>query len=170
MMSFLDLAKKRISVRGYESKPVPEEKLAEVLEAGRMAPSAKNSQPYHFIVVKSPESKKALGEAYPKDWFISAPVIIAVCVEPEKAWHRADGKHYADVDGAIAMDHMTLCAADLGLGTCWIGAFDPALVKKALNLPNGVEPLAMTPLGFPADGGRPKNRKPLGDIVHREKW
>ncbi|HPA77236.1 MAG TPA: nitroreductase family protein, partial [Kiritimatiellia bacterium] len=89
-MSFLDLAKKRISVRGYESKPVPEEKLAEVLEAGRMAPSAKNSQPYHFIVVKSPESKKALGEAYPKDWFISAPVIIAVCVEPEKAWHRSD--------------------------------------------------------------------------------
>lgn len=169
-MSFLDLAKKRISVRGYDSAPIPEEKLAAVLEAGRMAPSAKNSQPYHFIVVKTPEAKKALGEAYPKDWFISAPVLIAVCVEPEKAWHRADGKHYADVDGSIAMDHMTLCAADLGLGTCWIGAFDPDLVKKALHLPKGVEPLAMTPLGIPADGGRPKTRKPLSEIVHREKW
>ncbi|MGD9873341.1 MAG: nitroreductase family protein [Kiritimatiellia bacterium] len=169
-MSFLDLAKKRISVRGYAPTPVPEEKLDAVLEAGRMAPSAKNSQPYHFVVVKSPEAKKALGGAYPKDWFISAPVIIAVCVEPGKAWHRSDGKHYADVDGAIAMDHMTLCATDLGLGTCWIGAFDPALVKKALNLPEGVEPLAMTPLGIPADGGRPKTRKPLSEIVHHEKW
>lgn len=169
-MSFLDLAKKRISVRGYAPTPVPEDKLATVLEAGRMAPSAKNSQPYHFIVVKSSEARKALGEAYPKDWFIHAPVIIAVCVEPSKSWQRVDGKRYADVDGAIAMDHMTLCAADLGLGTCWIGAFDPALVKKALNLPEGVEPLAMTPLGFPADSGRPKTRKPLNDLVHKEKW
>jgi len=169
-MSFLDLAKKRISVRGYDPRPVPEEKLAAVLEAGRMAPSAKNSQPYHFVVVKSAEVKRALGEAYPKDWFISAPVIIAVCVEPSQSWQRVDGKRYADVDGAIAMDHMTLCATDLGLGTCWIGAFDPALVKKALNLPDGVEPLAMTPLGIPADSGRPKTRKPLSEIVHKEKW
>lgn len=169
-MSFLDLAKKRISVRGYAPTPVPEDKLATVLEAGRMAPSAKNSQPYHFIVVKSSEARKALGEAYPKDWFIHAPVIIAVCVEPSKSWQRVDGKRYADVDGAIAMDHMTLCAADLGLGTCWIGAFDATKVRKALGIPDGIDPVAMTPLGKPAAAAGAKKRKELKDILHLDKW
>jgi nitroreductase len=91
-------------------------------------------------------------------------------VEPGKAWTRRDGKNYADVDGAIAMDHMTLCAADLGLGTCWVGAFDADGAKEALNLPEGIEPLAMTPLGKPAADGKPKDRKEAGDVVRFDRW
>ncbi len=169
-MSFLDLARKRISVRGYKEIPVTPVELSAILEAGQAAPSACNNQPWHFIIVRDPDVKQALGAAYPREWFWRAPVLIVVCVEPAKAWKRGDGKSYADVDGAIAMDHMTLCAADLGLGTCWIGAFDAAKVRAALNLPDGIEPLAMTPVGHPADAGRPKKRKELNEIVRYERW
>lgn len=169
-MSFLDLVKKRFSVRRYETTPVPEEALEKVLEAGRLAPSAANRQPSHFIVVRSEEHRRKLGVAYPRDWFWQAPVIIVICVEPSRAWVRSDNTNYADVDGAIAVDHMTLCAADLGLGTCWIGAFDPAKAKSILNLPAGIEPLAMIPLGYPAEPVRAKSRKPLAELVHQETW
>jgi len=169
-MSFLDLASRRSSVRGYDSGLVDEALLNKVLEAGRIAPSAANQQPWHIIVVRDPGQKQALKEAYGKEWFWKAPVIIVVCVEPHKAWTRQDGKNYATVDGAITMDHMTLCATDLGLGTCWVGAFDPAKVKKILGLPDGIEPLVMTPLGKPAAPALPKKRKALEQIVHYERW
>jgi nitroreductase len=168
-MTFLELAAKRVSVRGYDSSAVSDEDLNKVLEAGRMAPSAANRQPYHFIVVRD-EKRQALGEMRRNEWFSRAPIVIVVCVEPDKAWSRVDGKNYADVDGAIAMDHMTLCAVDLGLGTCWIGAFDPEKVKSVLNLPPGIEPLAMTPLGKPIDRGSPKKRKSIEDLVHYNHW
>ena len=170
VMSFLDLANKRYSVRSYEAAEIEETNLLEVLEAGRIAPSAANQQPCHFIVIRDPVQKQALKEAYAKDWFWKAPVIIVVCVEPHKAWTRQDGKNYAAVDGAIAMDHMTLCAADLGLGTCWIGAFDPAKIRRILELPEGIEPLAMTPLGKPAAPALPKRRKALEQMLHHEHW
>jgi nitroreductase len=170
IMSFLDLANKRSSVRGYDSGAVDESILNKVLEAGRIAPSAANQQPWHFIVVRDERQKLALKEAYGKEWFWKAPVIIVICVEPSKAWTRQDGKNYAAVDGAIAMDHITLCAADLGLGTCWVGAFDPAKVKNILGLPDGIEPLAMTPLGKPVAPSLPKKRKSMDQIVHYERW
>jgi nitroreductase len=169
-VSFLDLVHKRFSVRAYEPAPVPEESLAAVLEAGRLAPSAANKQPWHFVVVRDAARRQELGAAYGREWFWKAPAIIVVCVEPAKAWVRADGKNYADVDGAIAMDHMTLCAADLGLGTCWIGAFDTARLRRVLGLPAGVEPVAMTPLGKPAEPVRAKSRKALKEIIRQEKW
>lgn len=169
-MNFIDLAKKRFSVRAYESKPVPEQDLEMILEAGRLAPSADNRQPLHIIVIQGEDRRRALGVAYPRDWFWKTPVILVVCVDVARGWLRTDGKNYGDVDGAIALDHMTLCAADLGLGTCWIGAFDPAKVRSILNLPEGIEPLAMTPLGYPAEGVRAKSRKALNELVHRETW
>ncbi len=169
-MSFLDLVNKRFSVRAFDSKPVPDQDLELVLEAGRLAPSAANRQPVHFIVLRGEEQRRALGVAYPRDWFWKTPVLLVVCVDTARGWNRTDGKNYADVDGAIAMDHMTLCAADLGLGTCWIGAFDPVKVRRILNLPDGIEPLAMTPLGYPAEAVRAKSRKTLDEIVHRETW
>jgi len=169
-MNFLDLIQHRFSVRGYDSKPVPDDALNTVLEAARLAPSAANRQPLHLVVVGGGEQRHALNNAYPRDWFRMAPVVIVVCVEPACAWVRSDGKHYGDVDGAIAMDHMTLCAAEIGLGTCWIAAFDPAKVRMALGLPAGIEPLAMTPLGYPAEQPRDKNRKALSEIIHRDKW
>ena len=169
-MVFLDLVKERFSVRAYQPTPVPEALLMQVLEAGRLAPSAANRQPWHLILVQDAQQRRALGASYPRDWFWKAPAIIVVCVEPARAWTRSDGKNYADVDGAIATDHMTLCAADLGLGTCWIGAFDSAKVRSALGLPEGVDPLILSPVGYPAESPRSKIRKPIGDILRRERW
>jgi nitroreductase len=169
-MSFMDLVNKRASIRRYQTTPVDEALLQQVLEAGRLAPSAANYQPLHIIVVRDEKTRTALGEAYKRDWFWKAPVILVVCVVPHKAWVRFDGKSFSSVDGAIAMDHMTLCAADLGLGTCWIGAFDPAKVRTALGLPDDVEPLVMTPLGIPDAPARPKTRKPAAEIIHQERW
>ena len=150
--AFLELAEKRRSVRAYKPDEVPEELVQTVLEAGRLAPSACNKQPWRFLVVRSETGRRALGAAYAREWFWKAPVVIAVCILPKEAWTRSyDGQNYAMVDGTLAMDHMTLAAAELGLGTCWIGAFDPAAVREAYAtaladepfvhlLPEGVAP------------------------------
>lgn len=169
-MKFSELALRRISVRGYRPDPVEDRLLDEILEAGRLAPSAANKQPWHVVVVRDRAIREALHAAYPRDWFLQAPIVLVVGIDAAAAWKRRDGRIYADVDGAILMDHLTLCAADLGLGTCWIGAFDPAAVRSALGMPAGIEPLAMTPLGWPADPGRAKTRKAREEIVHLERW
>lgn len=169
-MDFMALVEQRYSVRGYQDKPVEDILLQKVLEAGQQAPSAANKQPWHFIVITDEQKREALSDAYPKDWFIHAPVIIIVCVVPGKAWARVDGKNYADVDGAIAMDHMTLCAASLGLGTCWIGAFNPTKLRNLLQLPDGIEPLAMSPLGYPDADARNPGRKEMSEIIHYDHW
>jgi len=168
-MSFLDIARKRCSVRSYLSREVEEEKLLQVLEAARIAPSACNLQPWRIIVVRDPQKKEALYEAYPRDWFIKAPVILTICVDHTQSWKRSDGKDYGDVDIAIAVDHMTLAAADLGLGTCWIGAFNVFKCSQALQLADHLEPIAMLPLGYPAKTESPDRhatrRKSLDEIV-----
>ena len=171
--AFLDLAEKRRSVRAYKPDEVPDELLQQVLEAGRLAPSACNKQPWRFIVVRNETGRRALGAAYAREWFWKAPVAIAVCILPKEAWTRSyDGQNYAMVDGTLAMDHMTLAAAELGLGTCWIGAFDPAAVREILGLPDGVEVVGMTPLGFPDVEANPRvrSRRPLGEMVLKERW
>lgn len=171
--AFLDLAEKRRSVRAYKPDEVPEELLQTVLEAGRLAPSACNKQPWRFIVVRSETGRRALGAAYAREWFWKAPVIIAVCILPQEAWTRSyDGKNYALADGALAMDHLTLAAAELGLGTCWVGSFDPAAACKILGLPDGVEIVGLTPLGLPDVESHPRvrSRRPLGEIVMKERW
>lgn len=170
---FLGLAEKRRSVRAYKADPVADELLQTVLEAGRLAPSACNKQPWRFIVVGSETGRRALGAAYAREWFWKAPIVIVVCVLPMDAWVRSyDGKNYALVDGALAMDHMQLAAAELGLGTCWIGAFDPAAAREILGLPDGAEVVGMTPLGFPdvEPNPRVRSRRPLGETVMRERW
>jgi len=169
-MEFYDVLKKRRSIRKYKAQPVEKDKLNRILEAARIAPSAKNSQPWHFIVIEDAGVKSALKEAYRQDWFTSAPVIICVCGEPAKSWNRRDGKSYLDVDVAITFEHLILAAAAEGLGTCWIGAFDPAAVKRALNLPDGIEPIAMTPLGYPDEEPRPFARKSMAEIVRKDRW
>ena len=97
-------------------------------------------------------------------------MVICACAIPAEGWVRIDGKVYTDVDVAIAMDHLILAATELGLGTCWIAAFDPAAAREVLDLPDGVEPIVFTPLGYPADESRPKERKPLSDLVRHEHW
>ena len=130
-MEFKDIITARYSVRGYENTPVSEETLQELFNVVRMAPSDCNYQPWVFIVVRHAEAKKALGRSYDGTWFLGAPVIIAAGYDTTSAWRRADGKCFGGVDTAIALDHLTLAAADCGLGTCWIGAFDESIAREA---------------------------------------
>lgn len=170
MTTFEALIKSRYSVRAYKPDPVEEEKLNYVLEAARIAPTAASYQPFTLIVVHTKGRAAELKTVYPADWLAQAPIVICACGIPAKAWKRRDGKNYCDVDVAIVMDHLILAAADKGLGTCWIGAFDPDAARKMLALPDGVEPVVLTPLGYPADSPRPKKRKPLSEIVRYEKY
>lgn len=164
-MAFIDLIKNRYSVREYKRAPVEEEKLRRILEAARWAPSACNNQPCYCIVLRDNARKQLLRPVYNREWFIGAPVIIAVCVDVVSAWRLSDGISYAFVDAAIVMDHMTLAATELGLGTCWIGAFKSGEAKKALALPEHVEPVVFTPLGYPKQQMPPRKRKTLEEIV-----
>jgi nitroreductase len=168
-MDFGELIAKRYSVRAYKPAPVPEELLGKVLEAARLAPTAANRQPFQVYVVSTAGREEELRRVYHRPWFVQAPLVICVCTLPAKAWLRAkyDGKCYADVDAAIVMDHMILAAAEAGLGTCWIADFNPAAAREALDLPEGVEPVLFATLGFPADEPKPKERKPLAELIRR---
>lgn len=171
-MTFAELIRARYAVRAYRPDPVPDELLAQVLEAGRLAPTAANRQPIGIVVVHTAGREADLGRIYGREWFIQAPLVLGVCTVPGEAWKRAsfDGRSYADVDAAIVMDHLVLAATELGLGTCWVAAFDPDAAREVLALPDGVEPLLFTPLGFPADQPTAKVRRPLAALVHRERW
>lgn len=169
-MDFQELISKRYSVRAYKPDPVEDAKLEKVLDAARLAPTAANRQPFQVIVVHTRGKEAGLKRIYGRDWFVQPPLVIGICGIPSQAWTRRDGKSYVDVDVSIAMDHLILAAADQGLGTCWIGAFDPAAAREVLGLPDGVEPIAFTPLGYPADQPGQKKRKPLSDLVRYEHW
>jgi len=161
---------RRYSVRAYRPDPVADEKLAAVLEAARLAPTAANRQPFRVIVVKTAGRRDELARIYGKDWFTQPPLVLAVCAVTAEAWRRMDDKPYAEVDATIAMDHLILAATEQGLGTCWIAAFDPAAAREVLGLPEGVEPIAFTPLGYPADEPRGKKRRPLGELGKYDRW
>ncbi len=169
-MDFLELAKKRYSVRAYKPDPVEDDKLQKVLEAARLAPTACNLQPFQFIVIHTKGREAELRRIYSDSWFVQAPIVICACGLPTESWRRGDGKNYCDVDVTIAMDHLTLAAADLGLGTCWIGAFDPIATRKIMGLPEEVEPVVFTSLGYPDDQPKAKTRKSIGALVRYEHW
>ena len=170
-MDFQELIRARYSCRAYRSDPIAEDQLAQVLEAGRLAPTADNRQPFRLVVIRTAGREQELQRVYGKDWFVQAPLVIAACGVPAENWVRKqDGKNYNDVDVAIVMDHLILAAADLGLGTCWIAAFDPAAARELLELPEGVEPVAFTPLGHPADAPRQKTRKKSDELVRYERY
>jgi nitroreductase len=170
MSTFMDLVKKRYSVRKFQNKPVEEPLLLKILEAGSLAPSACNNQPWVFIVIRKDETKKKLAAVYERAWFVTAPVILALCCDNTLAWRRQDGKNFGEVDIAIAMDHITLAATEAGVGTCWIANFNPKEARRVLELPDNVEPVVFSPLGYPAMPAGQKKRKPLDEIVHWEKF
>lgn len=170
-MDFFDLISKRYSVRAYTNQPVEESKLEQILEAARMAPTAANRQPFIIIVIHTSGKEQLLERIYGPKWFTDAPLVLCVCGTPGQAWvRRQDGKSYCDVDAAIVMDHIILAATALGLGTCWIGAFDPAAAREVLNLPSEVVPVAFTPLGYAADAPGEKRRKAQASLVKYEQW
>ncbi|RLD15451.1 MAG: nitroreductase [Caldiserica bacterium] len=161
----------RYSVRKYLDKDVEEEKLREVLEAGRLAPSACNYQPWKFIVVRDKETRRKIAE--PTTWgkFIAeAPVLIVACKVrdgfPMGYWFDS-----AVLDIGIAVDHMTLQATHLGLGTCWIGDFNEKIVKELLKIPENVRVVTLLTLGYPKEKKVPKKRrKPFDEVVSFEKF
>jgi len=166
-MDFFECIAARRSVRSYKSDQVEEEKLEEILEAARLAPTACDNQPFRVVVARTAGMAAELRKIYPKDWFAAAPLVLLVCSVPGSAWSRRDGKLYADVDAAIVMDHVVLAATALGLGTCWVGAFDPKAAREILELEAGWEPIAFTPLGYAAESPEPRPRKGLIELVIR---
>jgi nitroreductase len=170
-MEYSDLIAKRYSVRAYKPDPVEDEKLHKVLEAARLAPTAANRQPFQIIVIHTRGREEELHKIYYRDWFIQAPLLLCACGVPSQGWVRsADHRRYLDVDVAIIMDHLILEATNQGLGTCWVAAFNAPAARQALALPDEIEPLIFTPLGYPADQLGQKERKPLGDLVRYEHW
>ena len=171
-MEFLELAKQRYSVRAYQSTPVEDEKLLKVLEAARVAPTAANRQPFRLIVIHTSGREDELRRIYSPSWFVEAPIVVCICGIHSQSWTRRDRKNYHDVDVAIAMDHLILAATDLGLGTCWIGAFDPEEARRILRLPMDVEPIVFTTLGYSDDqpSHKHKSRKSIDELVCYEHW
>lgn len=165
-MNLLELIKSRYSVRSYANQPVEEEKLNYIMESVRLAPSAVNFQPWKFYIVKSDEAKAKIHQCYTREWFATAPLYIIACADHTQSWKRRhDGKDHADVDISIAVEHICLAATEQGLGTCWVCAFDPATCKSLFELPEHIEPIALIPLGYPADEAKEKSRKTMEEIV-----
>ena len=167
-MDFLELAKKRYSVRAYKSTPVEDEKLKYILEAARMAPTGSNQQAFQLIVVHTKGREEELRRIYDKDWFVQAPIIICACATTSLGQSYDEGRSYRNV--AIVMDHLILAATNLGLGTCWIGAFDPKAARDILGLPEEVKPIVFATVGYLDDEPEPKVRKSIDELIRYEHW
>jgi nitroreductase len=168
-MTVLEAIRKRYSCRAYQDRPVEQEKLDSIFEAGRLAPSAKNLQDWRFVAVKDRETKLKLAEAANSQMFIAdAGVIIAACSNSDDVMRC--GQPLGPIDVAIALEHICLQAAELGLATCWIGSFYPDKVRTILGIPEDIAVIELMSLGYPADDWREPKRKPIEKILCYEKW
>ena len=170
-MDVFEAIKTRKSVRAFQDKPVPEDALQQILEAARLAPSASNRQEWRFVVVRDAETRKQLIDVARGQQFVGeAPVVLACCAETDEHV-MACGHLCYPIDVAIAIDHITLCATALGLGTCWIGAFDEAKARAVLGIPDDIRVVELLPLGYPRDPSAvEKKRLPLAQLVKYERW
>ena len=168
-MDLYEAIDKRYSVRNYQDCGIEDDKLGRVLDAGRVAPSAKNRQNWKFVVVKDPSTKSSLVEACEQPWMSSVPVIVAVVGTSGR--NMFCGVPADPVDCAIAIDHMTLAAVAEGLGTCWIGHFKQDECKALLNVPEEYTIIEMMTLGYPGeDDGSRRSRKAVDDVICYEKF
>lgn len=171
-MSFLEIAKKRYSVRDFKPQKVEKEKLLKILEAGRVAPTGCNYQPQRLIVVQEAEGLDKINKAAR---VYGAPVVVIVCGDKDAAWKRPyDGKNILDIDVSIVTDHMMLQATELGLGSLWVCYFKADVIRTEFNLPNNWEPVNLLAIGYencaPASPERHDTaRKQLGETVFYEK-
>ncbi len=154
-MDFLALAKERYSVRSFKQEPIEDNKLAKIIEAGRVAPTACNNQPQKIYIVKSEEYRKKLASVCRCTF--DAPVILVVCYDKERSWKnkRMPGYQSGETDAAIVCTHMMLEAWELGIGSCWVGMFGSDEVKQALGLPENLVVSALLPIGYPTDDAKP---------------
>ncbi len=173
-MNLLELIQQRRSLRTYLDKPIEQTKLDYLLECARLAPSWKNLQCWRFIVVKDLSLRTAITAAFNegnpgRKAIVQAPVVVVLCALPNESevWEEKD---FMMLDAGLAMEHLVLAATEQGLGTCWQGLFTEEIVKRVLNVPEGVRVVAMTPLGYAAEERRPRPRKGINDIVFNEGW
>jgi nitroreductase len=168
-MEVLEAIRKRYSCRAYQERPIEQEKLDVILEAARLAPSAKNIQDWRFVLVTDKEKRCRLAEAANNQKFLeSAGAIIVACSSSDHVMRC--GQAIGPIDVAIALEHICLQATELGLATCWIGSFYPEKVRAVVNIPQDVAVIELMAVGYPADkGGKPK-RKKIEKIVCYEKW
>jgi nitroreductase len=170
-MSFLELAKKRYSVRDFKPNAVEREKLQTILEAGRVAPTGGNRQPQRLVVIQQREELTKVSKAAN---IFEAPLVILVCAERETAWVRPfDGKNISDIDASVVTDHMMLQATELGLGSVWICYFNSDTLKREMNLPDAWEPVNILAIGYANDKAASPDRhqttrKPLKETVFFE--
>lgn len=169
-MEYTELIRSRESLRNYDpGHPVPDEILLRILDAGRMAPSAKNYQPWKFLLISSHGILDRVKACYKRDWLKDAPHILVMLGLQDQAWVRAyDGYNSLETDVSIAMTHIILAAENEGVGTCWIAAYDPRLLREVLKPDENQLIFGMTPLGYPGPGYKktlPKNRKTIEQIV-----
>jgi len=171
-LTVLDVIRERGSVRKYEDRPIPEDIMKEILEAARLAQSAGNRQPWEFVVVREKEMKKKLASA--SESFVAEATAAIVCVaHPENSGHVGPLDSYL-VDVAIAVENMALVSWELGLGSCWIGAYDEEKIKGLLGIPENLRIVSLLTLGYPAEKLPNQiirqRRKPLAQIIHYEKY
>jgi nitroreductase len=173
-MDFSTVIKTRRSVRAFSDKPVPDDALNRILEAGRLAPSACNFQPWRLIVVKDAAARNQLAKQACRQPFVAAaPVVIVCCGKKYPQQYNWIGEHLYLVDMGIAIDHMALAARNEGLGTCWIGAFDDQPVKKLLGIPADHDVVMMLPIGYPVSPDlftATTERLPLEQVVFWERF
>lgn len=164
----------RRSIRKYKETPVEEEKLRQLLDAARLAPSWKNMQCWRFLIIGDAAKKSRLLGAFPEDnpgrkALLQAPLVIVVCAAPEESGVE-NGIEYFIADTAIAFEHLCLAAQALGLGTCWMGLFDEALLKAVTGVPAAFRVVGVTPLGYPDQEPKARPRKDLHEIAYLEEW
>lgn len=166
---FSALVHERYSCRSYSEARPTDNEISAVLEASRLAPSACNRQPWRFMVVRPEDTRayNAILASYNRPWLASANTFIIVFGVPSEAWVRpCDGVSHMGIDVAIATEHLCLAAADLGLGTCWICNFDPAVLREGLKVSSDLEPMVILPLGYPATDSVPaKVRKEMSELI-----
>ena len=171
-MDFFEVIKLRRSIRAYTDAEVSEKTVEKLIDAARLAPSAGDIQPWEFIVIRRPEIKRGLAAAALNQTFIEeAPVVIVVCADENRSRRGYGGRGaslYCIQDTAAATENLLLAACALGLGACWIGAFYEEEVGTIMNLPKGVRPIAIVPIGYPAERPASRYKRPLEEIIHHE--
>lgn len=164
-MTVMDVIRRRRSIRKYRPSEIPREHLLEILEAGRLAPSAGNRQPWRFIVVRDPDQRRRLAEAARGQMFIADAAAVLVAIADPEASPR-----WCEKDVMIAMENMVLAATELGYGSCYIGAFEEEGVKSLLKIPDGLRVVALLPIGVPDEAPQQRPRKGLNEVFFGEEY
>ncbi len=169
-MDFTEVIKNRRSIRKFTDEPISDEILERILEAGRLSPTWANLQGTRYIVVKNPETVKAIAAATGQRWVNEAPMFIVATISPQHSGKNKNGLEYYMLDLGICFEHIILAITNEGLGGCWMGYFDEEKIRNILSVPRDERIIALTPLGFPNYTPREQIRMPLKEIAFREKF